>query len=161
MIKIKKKLNIFTKMKIIKNNFKYIQIIIFLFSLYLFIIGIFIYTSSSKLLKMDFRFDNKCTKNDCDIIFNLKKDYKGPIYIYIRFKNFYRNNRKVMLSINAQQMKGKDMSNESEITDCINYSKVKDAKRFFDDIFNDKNDEDIIHPCGLKAFLYNDCEIKR
>ena len=161
MIKNKEKNNVFTEMKIIKDNFKIVQIIIIILSLYFLIIGLFILKTSSNIYSLIYRFDDKCTKNVCELNFHIKNDIKGPFYVYIGFKNFYLNNRKVMLSLDKNQLRGDIINDIKENDSCKNYFYYKHGKRYLKKKFEGSNLNKILHPCGLNSLLYNKCYLKR
>lgn len=161
MIKNKDKNNVFTQMKIIKDNFKIVQIIIVLLSLYFLIIGIFILNISSKLNEITYRFDDKCSKNVCNLEFHIKNDIKGPFYVYIGFKNFYLNNRKVMLSVNKKQLNGKIISENEENNSCKDYFYYEDGQRYLKKKLEETSLNKVLNPCGLYPLLYNQCNLKR
>ena len=126
--------------------------------------GLFISNVSSNLFSINYRFDNKCLKNECILNLKINNDQKGPFYVYIGFKNFYINNRKVMLSVNKIQLAGEIITKERNKIDninCINYSLNKDGKRFYKSKFENKDENEVIHPSGLNVLLFNDCKIKK
>lgn len=54
------------------------------------------------LFEFEHRIDDRCVNNKCEIQFKLHKDVQSPIYLYIGYKDFYVNHRKVMLSVDYE-----------------------------------------------------------
>ncbi len=89
----------FTRMKILKHNFKITLILIFLSSIYFLIMGIAMSRSIDDLFEFKHQIDDRCDNGTCEIRFKIHQDVKGPFYIYIQYDNFFLNHRKVMLSV--------------------------------------------------------------
>lgn len=63
--------------------------------------------------------------------FFITQKTKGPFYIYIHFKDFYVNHRKVLLSVDYDQLSGKILDEDDSKTNCEDYNKNKHLFDFY------------------------------
>lgn len=66
--------NFFVKMRIIKDNYKYAQMTIFIFSIYFLVMGIVLTLENGKLFKFKHRIDDRCHEGKCEIDFKIHKN---------------------------------------------------------------------------------------
>lgn len=62
---------------------------------------------------------------------HLREDKKAPLYLYIGFKDFYVNHRKVMLSVDYEQLAGKTLSEQESLLNCEEYNLNKHGMDFY------------------------------
>ncbi len=155
MNKFKKFVNVFLDYKIIGTNYKSILFFIWIFSLSSLVIGIVMIFNFQNLFEYKNNITQNCIESSkCTLNFQVFEPVKGPLYFYIFHEDFYVNNRKVMLSQDWKQLKGEILEKENLETNCSNYDLVEDGKRFYDQKFESKEEDQILHPCGLYALLF-------
>ena len=154
---------IFFRQTIVKSNFLLVQVLSMLLVIYLLIMGVYIYSSGSSLFEHKERIDHSCREQTCEVTVRVdKKIVSGPLYLYIGFEGFYVNHRKVLYSIDYDQLGGSDMTMEQLKTHCDGYRTIEDLKRFHSKIdTSGYSYDEIVNPCGLFAFLYTRCNVKR
>lgn len=68
-------------------------------------------TLSTLEFQHEVRFDDSCLHGEyCNKYLEIKEDFKGPFYIYIKYENYYINHRKMAKSFDAIQLTGEDRS---------------------------------------------------
>lgn len=155
------KKNFFSKLTIIKANFKATLIATLVLILYTFIIGITLYTNSSSQYKFSHQIDQTCFKNKCQIRFILKEDQNGPFYVYVKYKDFYLNHRNIAFSVDWGQINGGSYDSGNPNARCKGYSLNEDGVAFYPGLFEKKNKGEIMNPCGLFSLLYVKCFLIR
>ena len=71
------------------------------------VIGLLIRSSTSDIETFTIRFDDKCGDAPvCQFPFFVKKTIKGPIYVYLHFKDFYVQHRASLKSVSHEQLSG-------------------------------------------------------
>ena len=90
----------------------------------------------------------KCQDNTtCEFTFAIDEPIKTPVYVYYQLTNFYQNHREYLRSRSNTQLKGNDITQYSQLTDCapkVSLNDSKDPKYFYE-------------PCGLVAHsFFND-----
>ncbi|KAG8451523.1 hypothetical protein GDO86_003650 [Hymenochirus boettgeri] len=79
----------------------------------------------------------------CNVTFNIKEFFKGPVYFYYELSNFYQNHYRYLNSRDAKQLSGITDSLKSPSNDCVPYQ------------WNSENKP--IAPCGSIAnSMFND-----
>ncbi|KAL7717225.1 EhCdc50 protein [Entamoeba marina] len=77
----------------------------------------------------------------CEFTFTLPSPMKTPVYVYYQLTNFYQNHREYLRSRSNSQLKGKDVSTYSALSDCSPLISL-----------NDSEDVNYLYsPCGLVA----------
>eukprot|EP00007_Cunea_sp_BSH-02190019_P001595 CAMPEP_0174230778 /NCGR_PEP_ID=MMETSP0417-20130205/1466_1 /TAXON_ID=242541 /ORGANISM="Mayorella sp, Strain BSH-02190019" /LENGTH=300 /DNA_ID=CAMNT_0015308537 /DNA_START=105 /DNA_END=1004 /DNA_ORIENTATION=- len=77
----------------------------------------------------------------CLVNIDVKKDMKGPVYLYYRMSNFYQNHRRYVNSKSDDQLSGDPITKVSSLGSCdplITYT-------------GNDDDNAILNPCGLIA----------
>lgn len=154
---------VFLRQTIVRSNFVLVQVISTLLTIYLLTMGIFIYTSGSSLFEHRERIDHSCHTETCEVTIRVDQDtVPGPLYLYIAFEGFFVNHRKVLYSVDYDQLGGATMTAEQLKSNCEGYSTIRDLKKFHPDIdITGHHEDDIVNPCGLFPFLYSKCELIR
>lgn len=87
----------------------------------------------------------KCEDNStCEFTFEITEPVKTPVYVYYQLTNFYQNHREYLRSRSNAQLKGNDITEYSQLTDCaplVSVNDSKDVSMFYE-------------PCGLVAHSY-------
>lgn len=154
---------IFFKQTIFKSNFLTIQATSILLVIYLIAMGGYLIHSGSYLFEYKERIDHDCIGEVCNVRMRVDKELLSkPLYLYIAYEGFYLNHRKVMYSIDYDQLSGKEKTKEDLKTNCENYLSTADLKRFHPDVLSEEDyGETVVNPCGLFPFLYTQCKINR
>jgi LEM3 (ligand-effect modulator 3) family / CDC50 family len=124
----------------------------------LMIIGVIIRGTANSAQEYQVRFDDKCTAGT-NCVFNLliRDKMTGPIYVYLHFNNFFLNHRKVMKSLNKQQLMGNDVDLETLSTTCAGMSQNSDypfANTSLTAMGKPYVHSAALNPCGIYASLF-------
>ena len=147
---------IFFKQTIHKTNLKAINIVTIVLSIIMLTLGFVLIIDTNFKFESIHRIDDGCFDDKCEYLMRIDKErLKGPLFIYIEYKSFYVDHRKVMLSINYKQMRGEEVDRDDLKNDCKDYLTYKDLSNFYPDLAKDKDPDALLFPCGLFSFLYN------
>ena len=154
---------IFFKQTIFKSNFLIVQITSVMLIIYLIVMGSYLVHSGSYLFEYKERIDHNCLTDECNIRMRIDKDIIAkPLFIYIAYEGFFLNHRKVIYSVDYDQLAGKPRTAEELKTNCEDYLTVSDLKAYHPDIDIKGNTGNTpVNPCGLFAFLYTQCKLIR
>ncbi len=83
------------------------------------------------------------------------------LYVYVGYRDFYINHRKVMNSVNYNQLKGNIVSESDAKSLCDDYYLNKHGMKYQPDKFKDLDPEGTMLPCGLFPLLYQKRNLKR
>lgn len=147
--------------RIFKTNIKIVIGSCFLVSFITFVIAISIILSSNSQFKKQFAINETCLSNNCTFMIHIDEQFKGPFYIFVGFKNFFVNNRKVINSFDLTQLQGNTSSNYTSSLNCKGYTTVGDARRFYPNFQIDSDPKSPINPSGQYPLLYSPCFIIR
>jgi len=90
-------------------------------------IGIFLYYEADSLHETRVRYDDSCGASaTCNIIFNLAKEVKKPVFLYYEINNFYQNHRRYFKSKSPEQLRGGKEKTSGEVEDCEPVKKNSD-----------------------------------
>ena len=153
--------NFFSKLKIMKANFKATLIAITILIIYCLVIGVILFSKGNKLYEFEHQIDETCFNNKCEINFIIKEDQDGPFYVYIKYLSFYLNHRNIAFSVDWSQINGDDFDSGNPKGRCGDYYENNDGEKFYPDVFKNKKGEGTMNPCGLFSLLYVKCFLNR
>ncbi len=128
-------------------------------------LGILLYIMSDQVTEIPAAptYDDKCPKDSlggiCNMTMTIDKDIPGPVYVYYQLDNFYQNHRRYVKSRSFNQLNGKWISTDKELSDCDPIKKNSDLGPNITKSINGTllapNDPAV--PCGLVAkSFFND-----
>lgn len=127
----------------------------FIFMLVLFALGIVIRMGTSNTDSFTLRFDDKCGDSEsCSFPFIVKRKIKGPIFMYLHFKNFYVQHRMSLKSMSHSQLKGNNKSPKELEKYCKGMKINEDFKRDFSFKGDRLDPRAPLNPCGIYATLF-------
>ena len=141
--------------KVIYLDLKYTIWCNFLLMVLFIVLGVVIREGTTDTKSFQIRFDDKCGDSQtCEFPFFVKSRMKGPIYVYLHFKNFYVQHRKSLKSVDYDQLKGERQSAADVKTSCEGMVTNEDFVQDFSITGNKLDPKAALSPCGLYASLF-------
>ena len=119
------------------------------------VLGVVIRAGTSDTDGFMIRLDDKCGDSQtCSFPFFVKSTIKGPIYVYLHFKDFYIQHRKSLKSVSYDQLTGDNLK-VSELADtCAGMLVNEDNQQDFSITGNRMDPQGPLNPCGIYASLF-------
>lgn len=102
---------------------------------------------------------NSC-ENEYNVIINLTKKMKKPVFLYYQAHAFYQNHRKYSKSISYKQLKGEKITKAEAEAQCDMAYKGKDINRSRN-LDPDYSSTPVAYPCGITAKSFLDIKINK
>lgn len=119
------------------------------------VLGIVIREGTTDTKSFQIRFDDKCGDSQtCEFPFFVKSRMKGPIYVYLHFKNFFVQHRRALKSVDHDQLKGERQSVADVKNSCEGMVTNEDFAQDFSVTGNKLDPKAALSPCGLYASLF-------
>ena len=101
-----------------------------------------------------------CDRNiNCEIPMHLDEYFKGPVFLYYKFGQYFQNHRMFASSLSYDQMSGDNISEGEAESFCAPVIKMEDVGTLGSTTLNWT---DVANPCGLAPkFFYNGSSILR
>ncbi|KAK8882989.1 hypothetical protein M9Y10_045636 [Tritrichomonas musculus] len=127
-------------------------LILFIFGIGLVGLGAFFYLISSKIIEIDYRYDDYCARNFpnskfCELPIKIPKDIKDKVFILYRLTNFYQNHQRYVTSRCDAQLRG-EYADFNDMSYCGDYRSING---------DSKDNKYWLLPCGaIASSVFND-----
>lgn len=119
------------------------------------VLGLLIRAAGTDITTFTIRLDDKCGDSaTCSFPLFVKSKIKGPIYVYLHFKDFYVQHRAGLKSVSHSQLAGEDLSLSDAQSDCPGAVLNKDIIKSTSVSGKTLDPEAVASPCGLYASLF-------
>ena len=117
--------------------------------------GLIIRTGTSDTDWFEIRFDDKCgDSSTCNFPLFVKSKMKGPIYMYLSYKDFYVQHRNSLKSVSQSQLSSLDPSYSTLKSACTGAFTNQEAGKDFSITSQRLDPSKPANPCGILASLF-------